>query len=178
MKLFEAGNAELKTVSGKDLLQRDFKTFIMNGKKVGVGQLEVVNLAFLIPRKDDLLKAMGELKVAEGYHSVFLMLTDIMREGSDFLIVCDDAGIVETALGVKPQGSSIWIPGLMSRKKQVIPGLEKAFQNLSSKIVYPQQKFSVAPAQLRAAAGLSIQMASGKFMGLAILPLNRSGCFS
>ncbi|MCX7167261.1 MAG: manganese-dependent inorganic pyrophosphatase [Rhodocyclales bacterium] len=127
MKLFEAGNAELKSVSGKDLLQRDFKTFMMNGKKVGVGQLEVVNLAFLTPRKDDLLKAMSDLK-AEGYHSVFLMLTDIMKEGSDFLFVADDAGIVEAALGVKPQGSSIWIPGLMSRKKQVIPGLEKAYK--------------------------------------------------
>jgi manganese-dependent inorganic pyrophosphatase len=56
------------------------------------------------------------------------MLTDIMKEGSDFLFVADDAGIVEAALGVKSEGNSVWIPGLMSRKKQVIPGLEKAYK--------------------------------------------------
>ena len=51
-----------------------------------------------------------------------------MQGGSDFLFLPDDAAIVESALGVKAQGSSVWIPGLVSRKKQVIPGLEKAFR--------------------------------------------------
>ena len=127
MKMFEAGNAELKSAPAKDLLQRDFKAFVMNGKKVGVAQLEAVSLAMLTPRKDELLKAMADLK-GQGYQSVFLMLTDIMQGGSDFLFLPDDAAIVESALGVKAQGSSVWIPGLVSRKKQVIPGLEKAFR--------------------------------------------------
>ena len=70
---------------------------------------------------------MADLKT-EGYHSVFLMLTDIMKEGSDVLVIADDSAIVESALGVKPQGNSIWIPGLLSRKKQVIPQLEKAYK--------------------------------------------------
>lgn len=53
------------------------------------------------------------------------VLTDIMKEGSDVLVIADDSAIVESALGVKPWGNSIWIPVLLSRKKQVIPQLEK-----------------------------------------------------
>ncbi len=127
MKMFEAGNAQLKAATANDLLQRDFKVFVMNGKKVGVAQLEAVSLAMLMPRKDELLQAMAELR-GQGYQSVFLMLTDIMQGGSDFLFLPEDAAIVESALNLKAQGTSVWVPGLVSRKKQVIPGLEKAFR--------------------------------------------------
>jgi manganese-dependent inorganic pyrophosphatase len=126
MKIF-AEKSQFKNVSAKDLLNLDLKTFVMNGKKVAVAQLETVDLGLLTPRKDELLKAMADLKT-EGYHSVFLLLTDIMKEGSDVLLIADDAAIIESALGVKPQGSSIWIAGLLSRKKQVIPQLEKAYK--------------------------------------------------
>ena len=126
MKIFTE-KSQFKNVSGKDLLNLDLKTFVMSGKKVAVAQLETVDLGLLTPRKDELLKVMADLKT-EGYHSVFLMLTDIMKEGSDVLVIADDSAIVESALGVKPQGNSIWIPGLLSRKKQVIPQLEKAYK--------------------------------------------------
>lgn len=82
----------------------------MNGKKVGVAQLEAVSLAMLMPRKDELLQAMAELR-GQGYQSVFLMLTDIMQGGSDFLFLPEDAAIVESALNLKAQGTS----GLGSR---------------------------------------------------------------
>ena len=64
----------------------------------------------------------------EGRHSVFLLLTDIMKEGSEMLIVSDDPSVVEKAFGVKAEGKSVWLPGVMSRKKQVVPNFEKAFK--------------------------------------------------
>ncbi|MBK8573715.1 MAG: manganese-dependent inorganic pyrophosphatase [Holophagaceae bacterium] len=126
LKLFEV-KSQLKGVPAAELLKRDFKTFVMNGRKVGVGQLEVVDLAILTPMKKDLLQAMVDLK-AENYHSLFLMLTDITKEGTELLLLSDDLAIVASAFGAKPQGSSMWLPGVMSRKKQVIPGLEQAFK--------------------------------------------------
>jgi len=126
LKLFEV-KSQVKGVPAMDLLKRDFKSFVMNGRKVGVAQLEVVDLAILAPMRKDLLKAMVELK-AEGYHSLLLMLTDVMKEGTDLLLVSDDEAMVDGALGAKSQGGTRWLPGVMSRKKQVIPNLEKAFK--------------------------------------------------
>jgi manganese-dependent inorganic pyrophosphatase len=110
----------------RDLVFRDYKDFDMGGKKVGIGQLEVVDLSILEPVKADLLAECKKVK-AEGRHSVFLLLTDIMKEGSEMLIVSDDPSVVKKAFGVDVKGDSVWLDGVLSRKKQVVPPFEKAF---------------------------------------------------
>ena len=110
-----------------DLLNRDYKDFDMSGKKVGIGQLEVVDLSILTPYKDGLYAEMEKAKAAGGNHSVFLLLTDIMKEGSEILIASDDASVVEKAFGAKPEAGKAWLPGVMSRKKDVVPKFEKVF---------------------------------------------------
>lgn len=112
----------------RDLVFRDYKDFDMNGKKVGIGQLEVVDLSILDAVKDGLREEIARVKGEKGNHSVFLLLTDIMKEGSEMLIISDDPAVVETAFGVKVEGDSVWLPGVMSRKKQVVPNFEKAFK--------------------------------------------------
>ncbi|NPA49807.1 MAG: manganese-dependent inorganic pyrophosphatase [Thermodesulfobacteria bacterium] len=111
----------------RDLVYRDYKDFDMSGKKVGIGQLEVVDLSLLEPIKDQLYEELMKIKEEGGYHSIFFMLTDIMKEGTELLIASDEPSVVEKAWGVKPEGRSVWLPGVMSRKKQVVPNLEKAF---------------------------------------------------
>jgi len=126
MEMFKVKSA-VEGASMKDLVFRDYKDFDMGGKKVGIGQLEVVDLSILNPVKDGLYAEIGKLK-SEGRHSVFLLLTDIMKEGSEMLIVSDDPSVVEKAFGVKAEGRSVWLDGVMSRKKQVVPPFEKAFK--------------------------------------------------
>jgi manganese-dependent inorganic pyrophosphatase len=111
----------------RDLVFRDFKDFNMSGKKVGIGQLEVVDLSILDPVKAQLMAEVIKVKGEEGRHSVFLLLTDIMKEGSEMLIVSDDPSVVKKAFGVEPTGESVWLDGVLSRKKQVVPNFEKAF---------------------------------------------------
>lgn len=111
----------------RDLVFRDYKDFDMNGNKVGIGQLEVVDLSILDEVKQGLREEIARVK-GEGRHSVFLLLTDIMKEGSEMLIVSDDPAVVEAAFGVKVDGDTVWLPGVMSRKKQVVPNFEKAFK--------------------------------------------------
>ena len=111
----------------RDLVFRDYKDFKMSGTGVGIGQLEVVDLAILDKYKADLQADIGKVKKEKGLHSVFLLLTDIMKEGSEMLIVSDDPSVVEKAFGVKPSGTSVWLPGVMSRKKDVVPKFEKVF---------------------------------------------------
>jgi manganese-dependent inorganic pyrophosphatase len=125
MDMFKAKSA-VEGVPAKDLLFRDYKDFDMNGNKVGVGQLEMVDLSLVDNMRDDLYAAMEEVK-SEGRHTVFLMLTDIMKEGTDLMVVTDDASIVEKAFGKKLEGKCVWIDGMMSRKKQTVPPLQKVF---------------------------------------------------
>ncbi len=126
MEMFKVKSA-VDGASMKDLVFRDYKDFDMNGNKVGIGQLEVVDLSMLDAVKDGLYEEITSVK-SEGRHSVFLLLTDIMKEGSEMLIVSDDPSVVEKAFGVKAEGKSVWLDGVMSRKKQVVPNFEKAFK--------------------------------------------------
>ena len=126
MEMFKVKSA-VDGASMHDLVFRDYKDFDMNGKKVGIGQLEVVDLSLLDKVKDGLQAEIAKVK-SEGRHSVFLLLTDIMKEGSEMLIVSDDPSVVKKAFGVEPKGNSVWLDGVMSRKKQVVPNFEKAFK--------------------------------------------------
>lgn len=113
-------------VPAKDLLFRDYKDFDMKGNKVGVGQLELATLDQVAAIREDLLNAMKEVK-ADGRHSVLLMLTDVVKEGTDLVVVSDDAALIEKAFDGKLEGTSMWVDGMMSRKKQTVPNLQKAF---------------------------------------------------
>ncbi len=111
----------------RELVFRDYKDFNMSGKGVGVGQLELVDLSIVDGIKADLEKDIQDLKAEKGHHTVLLMLTDIMKEGTELLVASDDESVVEKAFGVAPAGGKAWLPGIMSRKKQIVPDLEKAF---------------------------------------------------
>lgn len=113
-------------VPAKDLLFRDYKDFDMKGNKVGVGQLELASLDQVAEVRAELMAAMEVVK-AEGRHSVLLMLTDVVKEGTDLVVLSDDPALIEKAFGGTLANSSMWIDGMMSRKKQTIPNLQVAF---------------------------------------------------
>ena len=125
MEMLKAKSA-VDGVPAKDLLFRDYKDFDMKGKKVGVGQLELASLDQVAAVREALVGAMKEVK-ADGRHSVLLMLTDVVKEGTDLVVLSDDDALIEKAFGGKLEGGSMWIDGMMSRKKQTVPNLQKAF---------------------------------------------------
>ncbi|MEF3169157.1 MAG: manganese-dependent inorganic pyrophosphatase [Deltaproteobacteria bacterium] len=120
--------SSVEGVPPKDLIHRDYKDFNMSGNTVGIGQLELISLDLISKdMKCALLDEMKKMKVDGNRHSVFLMLTDIMKEGTELLAVTDDASVVEKAFSEKLDGNTVWLPGVMSRKKQMVPPLERAF---------------------------------------------------
>lgn len=126
MDMFKVKSA-VEGTPARELVLRDYKDFNMNGTKVGIGQLEVVDLSILDAVKADLAADIAKLKGEKGAHSIFLLLTDIMKEGSEILVASDDASVVEKAFGAKPTDGKAWLPGVMSRKKDVVPKFEKVF---------------------------------------------------
>ncbi|OYT33935.1 manganese-dependent inorganic pyrophosphatase [Archaeoglobales archaeon ex4484_92] len=120
----------IEGMSARQIITRDFKDFDMSGNKVGIGQIELVDLSIVESRKDEIYEEMQKMKKDENYHSIFLMLTDIMKEGTELLAVTDNPEVVEKAFGKKLEGRSVWLDGVMSRKKQVVPPLQKSFSEI------------------------------------------------
>ncbi len=126
-QMFLAGEADLITAPIVSLLQRDFKNFDMSGNKVGVAQLTAMSVDLLTDRKDDYLAEMQKQQKEQGYKSLILMLTDIQSEGTELLVVGENQLAIGNALNVSLKNHSAWVAGVMSRKRQIIPVLEKVF---------------------------------------------------
>jgi manganese-dependent inorganic pyrophosphatase len=119
--------SDVLTDTKRALVLRDFKDFNMGSEKIGVGQLEVVDLAVFDNMKEELFEAMAEIKAEKSRHTVLLLLTDIMQEGSQLLVLSDDKSKIESAFEVILTDNQVWLPKVMSRKKQIIPFLEGQF---------------------------------------------------
>ena len=112
-ELFTAKSA-VKGCTPRSLIFRDYKDFNMNGCKVGVGQLELISLDLVDDIKEGLIAELAKVKSEEGRHSALLLLTDIMKEGSQLLMVSDDPARVASAWGKTYEGAPIWLEGVMS----------------------------------------------------------------
>ena len=126
MEMFKVKSQVLGTPI-RELVMRDYKNFDMHGFKVGVGQLEVVDGTVFDTIKDELIADIKRVKDEEKLHTVALLLTDIMKEGSEILVSSDDTSIFEKAFNCKLEDGKVWLDGCLSRKKQIIPFLEPAF---------------------------------------------------
>ena len=126
MEMFKV-KSEVEGTPVRDLVMRDYKNFDMHGSKVGVGQLEVVDGSVFDKIKDDLMEDIKKVKDEQNLHTVALLLTDIMKEGSEILVTSDDTSIFEKAFNCKLENGKVWLDGCLSRKKQIIPFLEPAF---------------------------------------------------
>ena len=126
MEMFKV-KSEVEGTPIRELVMRDYKNFDMHGYKVGVGQLEVVDGSVFDKIKDDLMEDIKKVKDEQNLHTVALLLTDIMKEGSEILVSSDDTSIFEKAFNCKLEDGKVWLDGCLSRKKQIIPFLEPAF---------------------------------------------------
>ena len=126
MEMFKVKSQVLGTPI-RELVMRDYKNFDMHGSKVGVGQLEVVDGSVFDKIKDELMEDIKKVKDEQNLHTVALLLTDIMKEGSEVLVASNDTSIFEKAFNCKLEDGKVWLDGCLSRKKQIIPFLEPAF---------------------------------------------------
>ena len=76
----------------------------------------------MLERQKEFLAVMKKEQKAKEYDLVILMITDVLREGSHLLYVGSDETIRQ-AFGVEPENKQVFLPGVMSRKKQIIPML-------------------------------------------------------
>jgi manganese-dependent inorganic pyrophosphatase len=120
--------SDISSKNARDIVKGDYKHFDFAGTKAGIGQIEVMDLSVLAPRKKEILEDMEKVRKEEGLSFVLIMLTDVMKEASDLLFVGTPVDKFEKAFDGKMENNSIYKKGVLSRKKQVIPPLEAAFK--------------------------------------------------
>lgn len=126
--MFAAGS-KLKDKSPEEIFYQDFKKFELNKASFGVGQINSMNPAELIEIKERLIPYLEKSLGAHGESMLFFMLTDIIHESTELLCYGGDSEeLVEEAYHRSPENHSILLPGVVSRKKQLIPAFMNALQ--------------------------------------------------
>ena len=118
-EIFSA-SVEGKTV--QELLFTDYKEFHIAGHDLAVAQITCVDSMQMLQRKEDFLKVMRKTAREKKFSMVILMLTDVLLEGSQLIYVGDD-DTVQQAFNATPKENTVFLPRIMSRKKQIIPML-------------------------------------------------------
>ncbi|ODS37514.1 MAG: manganese-dependent inorganic pyrophosphatase [Candidatus Altiarchaeales archaeon WOR_SM1_79] len=118
--------SSLKGLTASEIILSDFKDFNFNWNKVGIGQIEIVDSEESDRRRRELIKGLKELRIEKRYKLVVLIVTNIMEEGSELLAV-GDISKIEEAFGKPVEENSVYLKGVMSRKKEIVPPLERAF---------------------------------------------------
>ena len=108
--------------SAEDLLMTDYKEFHIAGHDLAVAQVTCVDASSTLERKDEFLDLMRSRTQEREFSVMILMLTDVLLDGSHLLYVGDDE-IIEQAFHAAPKDNAVFLPKVMSRKKQVIPML-------------------------------------------------------
>ena len=118
--IFSASWSDDKTA--KELLFTDFKDFHIAGHDLGVGQITCVNSDHILERKEEFLEQMRKTMAEKHYSLMLLMLTDVLLEGTQ-LIYLGDEDTIRMAFSQDAKANTVFLPKVMSRKKQIIPAL-------------------------------------------------------
>ena len=129
MAMLKAG-ADLGDLTPAQIAKTDSKPFSFGKYKAIVAQISVMDTADILAKKAELVAAMQELCQNEGYDMSLLMVTDIMEESTELVFVGEPKQLIADAFGKDASGDSIYLPGVMSRKKQIVPQLTEAAAKL------------------------------------------------
>ena len=108
--------------TAEELIKSDYKEFHIAGHDLAVAQITCVDSPKMLERKDEFLALMQKTALERGFDLVVLMLTDVLMEGTQLIYIGDDE-IIRQAFNVTPKDNTVFLPRVMSRKKQVIPML-------------------------------------------------------
>ncbi len=106
----------------EELFFADYKEFHIAGYSLAISQITCMDSPVMLERKDEFLAVMSKAAREKGYDMMILMLTDVLLEGTQLIYLGDD-DTIRQAFNVSPKDNAVFLPHVMSRKKQVIPML-------------------------------------------------------
>ncbi|MEQ8988047.1 MAG: manganese-dependent inorganic pyrophosphatase [Marinovum algicola] len=119
-----AAKSDVSAFSDAELLRMDSKEYEAGGKKFRVSVLETTAPDMVLSRKDSLMESMKAVASEDGVDQVLLFVVDILQEEATLLVPNDLVKTVaEKSFNATVSGDTVVLPGVMSRKKQIIPNL-------------------------------------------------------
>ncbi|WP_073507999.1 manganese-dependent inorganic pyrophosphatase [Streptobacillus notomytis] len=128
LEMLKAGT-NLSSKTEVELLNMDMKMFKVEGIKMSIAQVNSVNEAEMLERKEKLLVEMKNLIEKEKATFMLFVITNILTNDSIGLVVGNNLDIVEKAFNEKIDNNTIILKKVVSRKKQVVPPLTEAIKN-------------------------------------------------
>ena len=120
-----AAKSDVSAFSDAELLRMDSKEYNVAGKELRVSVLETTAPQVVLDRKASLMAAMPGVAAEDGADQVLLFVVDILREEATLLVPNDLVSqMAEASFDVTVSGDQVVLPGVMSRKKQIIPALK------------------------------------------------------
>lgn len=117
--------SDVSAFSDAALLRMDSKEYDVAGKQLRVSVLETTAPQVLLDRKDSLMAAMPGVATEDGADQVLLFIVDILREQATLLVPNDLVkSLAEASFHCTVTGDTVVLPGVMSRKKQILPALK------------------------------------------------------
>ncbi|MHA5100071.1 manganese-dependent inorganic pyrophosphatase [Oenococcus oeni] len=126
LNLLKAGT-NLSKKSEQDLIDGDAKTFKFAGKTFRIGQVNTVDIPSVLERKEALKKAIIAENEKQGFDGFLFVITDILNSNSKALYYGSEPDKIASAFNGKFVDDSIDLPGVVSRKKQIVPPLTDLF---------------------------------------------------
>lgn len=124
LEMLKAGT-DLSDFTPEQLINIDSKTLTKDGKKYQVAQVNTVCIDDVIKNKKDIENAMEEFIKQNNEELFLLLITDILESNSQIIAIGNRKDAVEKVFNVKLEDNMAFLPGVVSRKKQVVPVLEK-----------------------------------------------------
>lgn len=123
-----AAKSDLGDTPAEKLLKMDYKVFPFGGQTWGVGVIETTNPGYVFGRQAELLRAMEAARAEDGLSGVLLSVVDILQETNVMLVPGEaEAAVVAGAFGAETRDHRADLGNRISRKKQIVPGLEAYF---------------------------------------------------
>ena len=114
--------SSIEGMSVKDLIKSDFKNYVVGNRNLGIGQVMTLDFDVINEKMDEYVQVLDEM-VDTNYNIVVIFITDIIKKGSYVIYNTKAKDIVEDAFGLKKTYEGVFIPKIVSRKKQILPSI-------------------------------------------------------
>ena len=131
MDMLKAGSG-IGDMSPIEIVKNDMKEFQFGDYHVLISQISVMGYEEIMALKDRLLESMSAVSEQENFDLMLLMVTNILEESTELLYVGSPKTLIGDAFKKDASGNSIYLPGVMSRKKQIIPPMSEAVRRLQN----------------------------------------------
>jgi len=124
LDMLKAGT-DLDDFTAEELINLDAKSLDKEGTKFVIAQVNTVSIEDILKREDELKKAINK-KIEENGLSLFVLaITDILNSNSEIIALGSKSSVIKDAFGKELENDKAFLEGVVSRKKQLLPNIDK-----------------------------------------------------